>query len=64
VTAYQWIGSPWMQAYRDAVAACGWKDLHHYLILGDDSLVEVISSGEARIERVDTKRIVEVKHEV
>jgi len=63
VRAYRWIGSPWLEGYK----GCFWPDrdkLHHFVILGDGNLVEVISVGEPEIERVDTKRFVEVKHEV
>jgi len=40
------------------------EKLHHYLIFGGDSIVEVIALGEPQIERVDQRMIIEVKHEV
>jgi hypothetical protein len=61
--AYQWIDSPWLAGYRGCHEIPGSK-LYHYVIFGDDNLVEVISVGEARIERVDQKRFIEVTHEV
>ena len=63
VRAYQWIDSPWLDGYRGCHEVRGSK-LYHYVIFGDDSLVEVISVGEARIERIDEKRFIEVTHEV
>ena len=63
VQAYQLIDSPWLVGYRDCHEIRG-KKLYHYAILGDDSIAEVISVGEARVERVDAKRIIEVTHEV
>jgi hypothetical protein len=61
--AYQLIDSPWLVGYRGWHEACG-KKLYHYAVFGDDTIVEVISVGEARIERVDEKRFIEVTHEV
>jgi hypothetical protein len=61
--AYQWIDSPWLDGYRGCHEIRG-KKLYHYVILGDDNLVEVILVGAAKIERVDEKRLIEVKHEV
>ena len=61
--AYEWLDSPWMIPFRGC-HEFGTRKLHHYLILGDDGLVEVISVGEARVERIDTKRFIEMKHEV
>jgi hypothetical protein len=63
VRAYQWIDSPWLDGYRGCHEIRG-KKLFHYVIFGDDNLIEVISVGEAKIEKVDEKRFIEVKHEV
>jgi hypothetical protein len=63
VRAYHWIGSPWLEGYK----GCFWKErdrLHHNVILSDDYIVEVISVGDPKIERVDTKRFIEVTHEL
>jgi hypothetical protein len=62
--AYLWIGSPWLRSSQGWGDILGGKEFHHYLIFGDDSVIEVISPGKARIERVDAKRFIEVKHEV
>jgi hypothetical protein len=63
VRAYQLIDSSWLDGYRGCHEIRG-KKLYHYAILGDDNLVEVISVGEAKIERVDEKRFIDVRHEV
>jgi hypothetical protein len=34
------------------------------LLLGGDSIVEVIALGEAEVEQVDKKTLIEMKHEV
>jgi hypothetical protein len=63
VRAYCWNGSPWLEGYKKCVF---WdaNELHHYVILGDDNFIEVISVGEPKIERVESKQFIEVKHEV
>jgi hypothetical protein len=61
---YQWVNSPWARSCRGYAAFRAWEEPRHYLILGDDSIVEVISSHEPKIERVDAKRFIEVRHEV
>lgn len=63
VRAYRLIDSSWLDGYRGCHEIRD-KKLYHYAILGDDSIVEVISVGEARIERVDEKRFIEVTHEI
>lgn len=63
VQAYQWIDSPWLDGYRGCHEIHG-KKLYHYVIFGDDNLVEVISVGEAKIEKVNEKRFIDAKHEV
>lgn len=63
VRAYHWFGSPWLESYE----GCFWPDrdrLHHNVIISDDNIVEVISIGDAHIERVDAKRFIDVRHEV
>ena len=57
VRAYQWIDSPWLDAYRGCHEIRG-KKLHHFVILGDDNLIEVISVGDAKIEKIDEKRLI------
>ena len=64
VPAYQWVSSPWAKSCRGYAELRRWSEPRHYLILGDDSIVEVVSSHEPKIERVDAKRIIEVRHEV
>ena len=63
VRAYQWVDSPWLNSYSGWFESGG-KKLFHYIVLGDDSLTEVISVGEARVERVESKRLIKVEHEV
>jgi hypothetical protein len=62
--ACRWIDSPWLHSAQGWAELSRWKELHHYLVFGDDSIIEVISPDEARIERVDTKKFIEVKYEV
>ena len=60
--AYRWITSPWLQRYSTFNHSD--EKLSHYLLLGGDSIVEVIALGEAEVEQVDKKTLIEMKHEV
>jgi hypothetical protein len=62
--AYRWIESPWLESYRKGADVFAWKDLRHFLILGGDSIVEVIASGQPKVERLDKRAIMETKHEI
>jgi hypothetical protein len=64
--AYRWITSPWLQHYRvlEDIQFNKSGKLHHYILLGGDSIVELIALGEPTVERVDTKTIIEMKYEV
>ena len=65
--AYRWITSPWLKHYRvleDIMFNKSDEKLHHYILLGGDDIVEVIALGEAVVERVDKRMVIEVKHEV
>ena len=62
--AYLWCDSPAVQSYRRGEDIFSWRDLQHYLIFGGDSIVELIASGQPKIERLDQRQIVEVKHEL
>jgi hypothetical protein len=65
--AYHWITSPWLKEYRvleDILFTKSSEKLHHYILLGGDSIVEVIALGEPQVERVDKKMFIDVKHEV
>jgi hypothetical protein len=59
---YQWINSPWSESYK----GCFWseqEEMHHYIMLTDSNIVEAISIGDARIEKIDSKQIIDVKYE-
>lgn len=62
--AYQWMDSPWLQAYRDGKEIFEWESLSHYLLFGGDNIVEIVLSGELTVERIDSKMILETKHEI
>ena len=65
--AYRWIASPWLQSYSALPAIllnAPQENLHHYLIFGGDSIVEVVALGEGKVERIDAKIVLETKHEV
>jgi hypothetical protein len=67
LSAYRWITSQWLQHYRvleDIYFNKSPEKLHHYLLFGGDSVVEVIALGEPQVERVDQKMTIEVKYEV
>jgi hypothetical protein len=65
VCAYVWADSPWLRASRGyAVDFLRLPDLHHYLVFGGDSIVELLASGASKVERIDKKRVIETKHEV
>jgi len=65
--SYRWTTSPWLKHYRvleDFLFTNTPEKLHHYVLFGGDSIVEVIALGEPQIERVDQKMTIEVKYEV
>lgn len=65
--AYRWVTSPWVQHYKvleDIMFNKSGEKLHHYILLGGDDIVEVVALGEAVVERVDKRMVIEVKHEV
>jgi hypothetical protein len=65
--AYRWVSSPWLKQYRvleDIIFNKSPDKLHHYLILGGDTIVEVIALGEAAVEKINSKRVIEVTLEV
>jgi len=65
--AYRWITSPWLEHYRvleDIKFSKSEEKLHHHILIGGDTIVEVIALGEPQVERVDQKMTIEVKCEV
>jgi hypothetical protein len=62
--AYLWTSSPWLESYRKGADVFEWKGLQHYLVLGGDSIVELIASGQPKIERLDERRVIETKYAV
>ena len=62
--AYLWTDSPWTGSYRKGADVFEWKDLQHYLVFGGDSIVELIASGQPKLERLDARRVIDVKHEI
>jgi hypothetical protein len=65
--AYRWITSPWLKHYRvleDILFSRSAEKLNHYLLFGGDTIVEVIALGEPTVEQVNSKRVIEIKHEV
>ena len=65
--AYRWLTSPWLEHYRvlEDITFTNTDDkLHHYILLGADTIVELIALGEGEIERVDQKKLIDVKYEV
>jgi hypothetical protein len=67
LSAYRWITSPWVNQNRGLEDSMLWKPeekLHHYILLGGDTIAEVVALGEPQIERVDQKMTIEVKYEV
>ena len=61
--AYVWSDSPWLSAIRGLAELLGLSDLKHYLVLGGDSIVEVIAAGPPKVERLDGKTVIESRYE-
>ena len=64
--AYRWITSPWLKHYRvleDIMFRKSSEKLHHYILIGGDTIVEVIALSEPLVERIDQKFTIEVKYE-
>ena len=64
VCAYLWSDSPWLRASSGVADLLGLSDLQHYLVFGGDSIVELIASGQPKIERLDSPRVIELRDEV
>lgn len=63
--AFLWPDSPWLRASHGwAVDFLKWPDLRHYIVFGADDVVELLASGESKVERIDEKTVLETKHEV
>ena len=55
---FKWIGSPSVEAYQ---ALMGDSQLNHYLIIGADNIVEVVSGGAPIVTTIDSPTEIEVK---
>lgn len=64
VCAYLWSDSPWLRACGAVAEFYGLSDVRHHLVFGGDSIVELISSGQPKIERLDSPRVIETRYEV
>ena len=62
--AYLWPDSPWLRASRGWAEFLQWPEPQHYVIFGADDVVELLASGESKVERIDEKTVLETKHEV
>jgi hypothetical protein len=62
--AYERCYSPSAQSCQKYAEFRAWPEPRHYLIIGEDSVVEVISSYEPQFERVDEKRFIEARYEI
>jgi hypothetical protein len=65
--AYQYLHSPWLESYE------GWQpffsagkveSFSHYLILGGDNNIEIITPNVPKIEKVDEKRTLKFEIEI
>jgi len=64
VCAYVWADSPWLRASQVyALELLQLPDLHHYLVFGGDSIVELLASGASKVVRIEERTILEIKHE-
>jgi hypothetical protein len=64
VCAYLWVDSPWLRASNGWAEVLRLPDLRHYLVFGGDSIVELLASGESKVEQIDERRVIETTHEV
>jgi hypothetical protein len=64
VCAYVWTGSPWLRASSGTAELHELLAVQHYLVFGGDSIVELIASGQPKVERLDSHRVIEARHEV
>ena len=62
--AYRWIDSPWLQSYRRGADIFGWASLQHYVVLGGDSIVELVAADEPTIYRLESKQLLTLQHEL
>ena len=62
--AYLWTDSPWMESYRKGVDVFEWKDLQHYLVFGGDFIVELVASGQPKVERLDERRVIDTRYKI
>ena len=53
---YKWVGSPWLDTYHaDHVEIILGGKLTHYVIIGGDFIVEIISTEGPLIEKIESK---------
>src|SRR5262245_6706400 len=64
VCAYLWGNSPWLRASSGVADSLELSGLQHYLVFGGDSIVELIASGQPKVERLDSPRVIETRYEV
>jgi hypothetical protein len=63
--AFLWADSSWLRASQGrAVDFLRWPDLRHYIVFGADDVVELLASGESKVERIDERTVLETKHDV
>lgn len=62
--AFLWVDSPALESYRRGKDVFEWHDLQHFVVLGGDSIVELIAAGQPEVERLEQGRTIEVRHEV
>ena len=64
---YSWLGSPWLAEFEDARDALrlnvGWP-LNHFVILGGDTIAEVISGEEPSVREVKEPEVLAVRYAV
>lgn len=59
-SACVWSGSPWVRAQDDGEAPAD----RHYVVFGDDRVIEVVSRSEPEVETVTSPQVLELRHAI
>ena len=62
--AYIWADSSWLRASSSYAEFLGLRELRHYVVLGGDSIVELLASGASEVQQIDERTVIETSHQV
>ena len=64
ICALQWLGSPWLNSYAGCHDPEGEGKFSHYLLLGGDNNVQVITQNAPQVEQIEGERVLQMQWKV